>query len=60
MFFAVKLPKKQLRKIQIFYIKFLNFMWYFAWVLGTALAVCFGIINALWHEMRDDFKEENE
>lgn len=34
-------------------------MWYFAWVLGTALAVCFGIINALWHEMRDDFKEED-
>jgi cyd operon protein YbgT len=35
-------------------------MWYFAWVLGTALAVCFSIINALWHEMRDDFKEEKE
>ncbi len=31
-------------------------MWYFAWILGTALAVCFGIINAMWHE----FKENNQ
>jgi cyd operon protein YbgT len=28
-------------------------MWYFAWILGTALAVCFGIVNALWHEINE-------
>lgn len=25
-------------------------MWYFAWILGTALAVSFGVLNALWFE----------
>jgi cyd operon protein YbgT len=29
-------------------------MWYFAWILGTALAVCFGILNALWHEINNE------
>ncbi len=29
-------------------------MWYFAWILGTALAVSFGVLNALWHEIRDE------
>jgi len=29
-------------------------MWYFAWVLGTALAVFFGIVNALWHEINQE------
>jgi cyd operon protein YbgT len=29
-------------------------MWYFAWILGTALAISFGILNALWHEVRVD------
>mgnify|MGYP002132650174 CR=1 FL=1 len=28
-------------------------MWYFAWILGTALAISFGILNALWHEIND-------
>ena len=27
-------------------------MWYFAWVLGLGLAVAFGILNGLWHEVR--------
>lgn len=27
-------------------------MWYFTWVLGTGLACCFAIINALWLESR--------
>lgn len=26
-------------------------MWYFAWILGTALAVSFGVLNALWYEV---------
>lgn len=25
-------------------------MWYFSWILGTALAVAFGVMNALWFE----------
>ncbi|WP_420042766.1 cytochrome bd-I oxidase subunit CydX [Bordetella genomosp. 8] len=25
-------------------------MWYFAWVLGLGLAVCFGILNGIWLE----------
>lgn len=29
-------------------------MWYFAWILGTALAVFFGIVNALWHEINQE------
>lgn len=29
-------------------------MWYFAWILGTALAISFGILNALWHEVRTE------
>jgi cyd operon protein YbgT len=26
-------------------------MWYFAWILGVGLAVAFGILNGLWHEL---------
>lgn len=28
-------------------------MWYFAWILGLGLAVTFGILNAIWFEIRD-------
>jgi cyd operon protein YbgT len=28
-------------------------MWYFAWVLGLGLACTFGILNAMWYEMRE-------
>lgn len=27
-------------------------MWYFAWILGLAMAVMFGILNAMWLESR--------
>ena len=27
-------------------------MWYFSWILGTGLACAFGILNALWLELR--------
>lgn len=27
-------------------------MWYFAWILGTALACSFAILNAIWFELR--------
>lgn len=29
-------------------------MWYFAWILGVGLACSFGILNAMWYELRDD------
>ena len=29
-------------------------MWYFSWVLGLSLACAFGILNAMWYELRDD------
>ncbi len=25
-------------------------MWYFRWVLGTGLALTFGVLNAIWYE----------
>lgn len=27
-------------------------MWYFAWILGLGLAAAFGVLNALWYELR--------
>ena len=33
-------------------------MWYFSWVLGVGLAVAFGILNGLWHEIRSDSDED--
>lgn len=27
-------------------------MWYFAWILGLALALTFGVMNAIWFEMK--------
>lgn len=29
-------------------------MWYFSWILGLSLACAFGILNAMWYELRDD------
>lgn len=28
-------------------------MWCFSWVLGLGLALTFGVLNAIWYEMRD-------
>ena len=28
-------------------------MWYFTWVLGLALALTFGVLNAMWYELRE-------
>ena len=28
-------------------------MWYFSWILGTGFACFFGVINAMWLELRD-------
>ena len=34
-------------------------MWYFAWILGLAMAVLFGILNAMWFDNKEnsDFKD---
>ncbi len=29
-------------------------MWYFSWILGVSLACAFGILNAMWYELRED------
>ena len=29
-------------------------MWYFAWVLGLAMAALFAVVDAMWLEMRED------
>ena len=29
-------------------------MWYFSWILGVSLACSFGILNAMWYELRDE------
>jgi cyd operon protein YbgT len=26
-------------------------MWYFSWILGTGLALTFGVLNAIWYEI---------
>jgi cytochrome bd-I ubiquinol oxidase subunit X len=28
-------------------------MWYFSWVLGVALALTFGVLNAIWYEVEE-------
>ncbi|MGN6671047.1 MAG: cytochrome bd-I oxidase subunit CydX [Candidatus Nucleicultricaceae bacterium] len=28
-------------------------MWYFSWVLGLGFACTFGILNAMWFELRE-------
>lgn len=33
-------------------------MWYFSWILGLGLAVAFGVLNGLWHEIQSSPDEE--
>jgi cyd operon protein YbgT len=35
-------------------------MWYFSWALGTAMAVLFAVVNAMWLEAQDEQKEQNK
>jgi cyd operon protein YbgT len=28
-------------------------MWYFSWILGLGLALVFGVLNAMWYELRE-------
>jgi cytochrome bd-I ubiquinol oxidase subunit X len=32
-------------------------MWYFSWILGTGLALTFGVLNAIWYEIMDQPSE---
>lgn len=34
-------------------------MWYFAWILGLGLAMTFGILNAIWFEIRDIERDDS-
>ncbi|ARB93578.1 cytochrome bd-I oxidase subunit CydX [Legionella longbeachae] len=34
-------------------------MWYFSWILGTGLACCFAVLNAMWLELRDSDTESS-
>jgi cyd operon protein YbgT len=33
-------------------------MWYFSWILGTGLALAFGVLNAIWYEVMEDPPEQ--
>jgi cytochrome bd-I ubiquinol oxidase subunit X len=35
-------------------------MWYFSWVLGTGLALAFGVLNAIWYEIIEQQREATE
>ncbi|MFZ4762240.1 MAG: cytochrome bd-I oxidase subunit CydX [Alphaproteobacteria bacterium] len=35
-------------------------MWYFTWVLGLAMAVMFGVLNAMWLDNKADRSDENQ
>ena len=32
-------------------------MWYFSWILGLGLALCFGVLNASWYEILESQRE---
>jgi len=34
-------------------------MWYFSWILGTGLALAFGVLNAMWYELMDRPAEQS-
>lgn len=35
-------------------------MWYFAWILGLALAAAFAVANATWFELRAESARRSE
>jgi cyd operon protein YbgT len=35
-------------------------MWYFTWILGLGLAAAFSILNAMWYEVLDCQRENEE
>jgi len=35
-------------------------MWYFSWILGTGLALTFGVLNAIWYEVTQDSQSQDQ
>lgn len=35
-------------------------MWYFSWILGLTAALAIGIINVMWYEAEETFKEADK
>jgi cyd operon protein YbgT len=35
-------------------------MWYFSWILGSGLALAFGVLNAIWYEIVEQQPEKND
>jgi cytochrome bd-I ubiquinol oxidase subunit X len=35
-------------------------VWYFSWILGLGLALCFGVLNAIWYDFLDQQRAERE
>lgn len=33
-------------------------MWYFSWILGLGLALCFGVLNAIWYDVLEQKRLE--
>jgi cytochrome bd-I ubiquinol oxidase subunit X len=33
-------------------------MWYFSWILGLGLALCFGVLNAIWYDVLEQKRAE--
>ncbi|MEQ4617246.1 MAG: cytochrome bd-I oxidase subunit CydX [Corticimicrobacter sp.] len=34
-------------------------MWYFTWILGTAAAILFAVVNAMWLEAQEEKRRGN-
>ncbi len=35
-------------------------MWYFSWILGLGLALTFGVLNAIWYEILEAQREQQQ
>lgn len=35
-------------------------MWYFSWILGLGFALAFGVLNAIWYEVRERDESRDE
>lgn len=35
-------------------------MWYFTWVLGLAAALALGVINVMWYEAEESYKDADD
>ncbi len=35
-------------------------MWYFTWILGVTAALAVGIINVMWYEAEEEFKDADK